>query len=110
MSKMFNDSIKQLDFQADSEKARTEINGFVEDVTKNNIKDLLIPGSISEATKLVVANAAFFKGQWASKFEKEDTEKKIFYDHGRMPIFVDMMRQRGNFNYGKAFELKMRFN
>lgn len=102
MVKMFNDSIKQLDFQVDPEKSRIEINGFVEEVTKKNIKDLLIPGSISEATELVVANAAFFKGQWASKFEKEDTEKKIFYDHGRMPVFVDMMRQRGNFNYGMA--------
>lgn len=26
---------------------------------------------------------------------------KIFYDHGRMPVYVDMMKQRGHFNYGK---------
>lgn len=98
---MFNDSIKKLDFLTDPVASRNEINGFVEEVTKNNIKELLTPDAITSNTHLVVANAAYFKGQWASKFEQEDTKPTIFYDHGRMPVYVDMMKQRGTFNYGK---------
>lgn len=97
---MFNESIETLDFGADPEKSRLQINRFVEEATKENIKNLLTPGSISGDTTVVLANAAFFKGNWASKFDKEETQKKIFYEHSRMPVYVDMMRQKGNFNYG----------
>lgn len=102
MKKMFNDNIETMDFASDPDQYRTQINEFVEQVTKNNIKDLLPPGAISTDTNVVLANAAYFKGMWASKFDKEDTEKKIFYEHSRMPVYVDMMRQRGYFNYGKV--------
>lgn len=98
---MFGENIETLDFASDPDQCRTQINTFVEDVTKNNIKDLLPPGSISTETKVVLANAAYFKGNWGSKFDKEDTQKKIFYEHSRMPVYVDMMKQKGYFNYGK---------
>lgn len=101
MKKMFDANIETLDFASNPEQCRSQINTFVEDVTKNNIKDLLPPGSISTETKVVLANAAYFKGNWASKFDKEDTQKKIFYEHSRMPVYVDMMKQKGYFNYGK---------
>lgn len=97
---MFKANIEALDFATEPEQCRSQINTFVEEVTKNNIKDLLPPGSISTATNLVLANAAYFKGNWASKFDAEETQKKIFYEHGRMPVYVDMMKQRGHFNYG----------
>lgn len=100
---MFDDNIDVLDFAAEPEQCRSQINTFVEEVTKNNIKDFLPPGSVNADTNVILANAAFFKGNWASKFDKEETQKKIFYEHSRMPVFVEMMKQRGNFNYGKAF-------
>lgn len=100
---MFSENIEQLDFTENTEGCRAHINAFVEQVTQNNIKDLLVPGSVSSDTKLVVTNAAFFKGQWAAKFDKEDTKMDIFYDHGKMPIYVEMMKQRGHFNYGEYF-------
>lgn len=97
---MFEENIEQLNFTGNPEGCRTQINALVEQVTQNNIKDLLVPSSISSETKLVVVNAAFFKGLWSSKFEKEDTTMDIFYDHGKMPVYVEMMKQRGQFNYG----------
>lgn len=61
---MFSDNIETLNFNEEPEECRLHINKFVEQVTKDNIKDLLIPGAISSATNIVVANAAYFKGQW----------------------------------------------
>lgn len=103
MTKMFSENIEKLDFATEPDQCRNQINSFVEEVTKNNIKDLLPPGSISTDTKVVLANAAYFKGHWTSKFDKEETQKKIFYEHSRMPVYVDMMKQKGSFNYGTLY-------
>lgn len=107
---MFDDNIEVLDFAAEPEKCRSQINTFVEEVTKNNIKDFLPQGSINTDTNVILANAAYFKGNWLSKFDKEETQKKIFYEHSRMPVYVDMMKQRGNFNYGIEFAKRVKLN
>lgn len=102
MMKTFSDNLEKLNFAKDSEGSRVKINNFVEDVTKGNIKDLLVPGALSENTKLVLANAAYFKGQWASKFDPRFTQKQIFYESGSKQTFVDMMQKTGYYNYGKS--------
>lgn len=97
---MLSENIEALDFGAEPEQSRIYINEFVERVTKNNIKNLMPVGSIKTDTNAVLANAASFKGDWALKFDKENTKKKIFYEHGRLPVYVEMMTQKGNFNHG----------
>lgn len=93
----FSKSIEKVDF-SDVEKRREEINAFVEEVTQNHIKELLPPGSISAATNLILTNAAFFKGFWATKFNKQQTKTKTF--NGLTKSNVEMMSVRGNFKYG----------
>lgn len=79
---------------------RVHINKFVEETTRDRIKDFLPPGSIDPATRVVLVNAVFFKAFWKSKFDKTRTHKRTFYEHGHMPVSVDMMTQTGHFNYG----------
>lgn len=67
MKQMFSDNIETLNFKDEPEESRLHINKFVEQVTKDNIKDLLIPGAITSATNVVVANAAYFKGAMGNK-------------------------------------------
>lgn len=98
---IYNENIGVLDFGAKPELSRTRINSYVEGITKNHIKDLLPVGSVKTDTNIVLANAAYFKGNWATKFDTENTKKKIFYQHGQLPTYVEMMKQKGNFNYGK---------
>lgn len=100
---MFGENIDVLDFSAEPELSRIRINAYVEEVTKNNIKDLLPVGSVKTDTNIILANVAYFKGNWASKFNQENTKKKIFYEHGQLPVYVGMMKQKSNFNYGKQF-------
>lgn len=101
MKDLFNEEYQTLDFLKDPEGSRKFINGLVENVTDNNIKDILIEGSVTQATNLVLANAAFFKGSWASQFDPEDTENSIFYSSPEKHGFVDMMYKLGTFNHGK---------
>lgn len=100
MKDLFHEEFESLDFKNDAEKSRLYINKFVENITDNNIKDILIPGTITQATDLVLANAAYFKGQWASKFSPDDTFKGIFFSTADKHNFVDMMYKKGVFNHG----------
>ncbi len=72
-------NIKQADFATAAEAARNEINRWVEQQTKDKIMDLLPPGSLNGATRLVLANAVYFKGIWAKQFKKAETTTQPFH-------------------------------
>ena len=67
-------AIRPANFKGDPETERLRINGWVEDQTKNRIKDLIPPGGVNPATRLVLVNAIYFKGQWATPFSAERTK------------------------------------
>jgi serpin B len=58
--------IKQADFKTDADAVRREINGWVARKTMDKIQDILPPCSVDAATRLVLANAIYFKGAWDS--------------------------------------------
>lgn len=99
MEDKFFEEIEKLDFEKDPESQRLYINNWVENTTHGEITDLLIPGSITKNTKLAIANAAYFKGTWQSKFKPEETKKEIFYVSNERQEFVDMMHVEGTFNH-----------
>lgn len=94
-----------MNFNSEPEEARRHINKFVEETTKNVIKEFLPPKYITPQTIAVMVNAAFFKGDWKSKFEKQHTEKTYFYKNNHKPVYVDMMIQTNYFNYGMIFNI-----
>lgn len=61
MKDAFEEEITNLDFAGNAEGSRVSINKWVETSTKGHIKDILPEGSLSAQTKLVLANAAYFK-------------------------------------------------
>ena len=69
LSKSFHSSIKDIDF-GNSKAATKRINGWVQDMTKDKIKDLIPRGVITPLTRLVLVNAIYFKSKWAKKFDK----------------------------------------
>ena len=95
------DETKQLDFKRQPEESLKEINEFVRTVTKGNIPELLSPADVTSNTKIVLANAAYFKGSWASKFDSKDTKPEIFYSKPGEIQFVEMMSKNGSFNHGE---------
>lgn len=70
--------LHQLDFAADPEDARSTINDWVAETTREKITDLLPPGSISSATRLVLTNAVYFQALWENPFTPSDTESNPF--------------------------------
>lgn len=70
---------QSLDFGADPEAARARINRWVEEKTREKIKDLIGPGVLSAQTRLVLTNAIHFQGRWATRFKKEETATAPFH-------------------------------
>lgn len=75
--------LEREDFKGDFEGARGRINGWVADHTAGHITDLFPPGSITDLTRLVLANALYFKASWAAPFAPEDTRDATFHAPGR---------------------------
>lgn len=97
----FGAELARLDFHADAEKARTFINDWISDSTHEKIKDLLPEGSVSSA-RLVLVNAVYFKGSWASPFAPEITDAAPFTTAAGAKIAVPMMHQTSDFKYSKT--------
>jgi serpin B len=81
----------QLDFINETEKSRQIINLWVEEKTKEKIKELIPIGGINELTALVLTNAIYFKDEWKTKFEKKNTRRTEFYITAEETVEIDMM-------------------
>ncbi len=89
----------RVNFRGDPEGSREKINKWVEEKTREKIKDLLPPRSITSLTRLVITNAIYFKGDWLHPFEKENTQKMPFYTLDTTQVDVPMMYQKEKFEY-----------
>lgn len=87
--------VSDLDFS--SPAAVAQINSWCAKQTNDKIKSILeeIP---SEAVMYLI-NAVYFKGIWASKFDKSNTREQSFYASGGETNQVQMMRQTEYFSY-----------
>ena len=97
--------LRQVDFAGETEKTRSTINKWVQKQTKDKIKDLIRPGVLDALTRLVLTNAIYFKGDWASKFKEENTRDAPFYVSKKQTQEVPMMYQKGRFNYVEEEEV-----
>lgn len=82
-----------LDFINDSDASRTIINRWVEEKTRNTIKDLVPAGSITPMTRLVITDAVYFKGTWVRQFDKNKTREADFRLSSGKSVPVPMMER-----------------
>lgn len=88
-----------VDFANQLETARQAINSWVDNKTKHKIPELLGPNSLERSARLVLCNAIYFRGKWASPFEKELTRDQPFRRPGQPDIKVPLMHQQEYFGY-----------
>jgi serpin B len=97
--KFYGGALKPVDFAGNTEGARVEINTWVEDHTAKMIRDLIPKGAINPDTPLVLTNAIYFKGKWASPFKAAATKDAPFNVNDSVKVQVPMMSQTGRFRY-----------
>jgi serpin B len=98
VEKDYHAALKAVNFSGATEEARQTINAWVEKQTKDKIKELIETGVVNPDTRLVLTNAIYFKGDWASKFKKDATKDEPFLT-GSNPVKVPMMQQKARFGY-----------
>lgn len=79
LATQYGAAVYLLDFAADPDGSRVAINDWVEEATHDRIVDLLPDGSISELTRLVLANAIYFKASWSVPFDPAATADADFH-------------------------------
>ncbi|MBN2560982.1 MAG: serpin family protein [Phycisphaerae bacterium] len=98
--------LHEVDFVGAREPARRTINAWVEEQTEDKIKELLKPDDLDSLTRLVLTNAIYFKGDWASQFKKDLTKEAPFRISEEKKVAVPMMHQRGQFRYAADDKLQ----
>jgi serpin B len=83
-----------------------KINSWVADVTRGKIRDLLSPSDITPSTRLVLANALYFLGDWISPFNPNKTQSLPFHVSPTQSVDAPTMEQVGSFSYFENSELK----
>ena len=102
LSRSFQSSIQEIDF-GDPKSAANEINNWVEDKTREKIRDLILPDMIDQNTRLVLINALYFKSNWAKKFDKAKPMK--FHISPTSSIEVPMMKKSEDVFHAKLHTL-----
>lgn len=104
ITKKFDYDIENMNF-ADNEGSALTINRFVEQKTRNKIKNLVNSGQLNNFTRLVAVNALYFKANWEKTFDKERTYQDDFYIGWFKSTKVDYMRQFNNFRLAHLEDL-----
>jgi serpin B len=82
----------------DSPQSARTINNWAERSTHGKIQDV-VRWPFDPATRVVLANAIYFKGKWARPFDRKDTKSHFFSVTDGDPQEVPTMWQHGRFGY-----------
>ena len=93
----FGAMLSGADFAREPEAARGRINKWIETRTRDHIKDLVPPGSINTDTRIVIANAIYFKADWAEPFEKKNSKPEDFTLPNGQKVRAPIMYQQDTF-------------
>ncbi|XVE94821.1 hypothetical protein REPUB_Repub02eG0042800 [Reevesia pubescens] len=76
---VYKASSNQVDFQTKAIEVAGEVNLWAEKETSGLIKQVLPPGAVDGSTRLIFANALYFKGAWSETFDASKTEDYDFH-------------------------------
>lgn len=94
--------LQKTDFVNPPEQARGQINAWVAKQTDDRIQNIVPPGAITPATRLVLANAIWFSGAWQSPFLPSATQDGPFSLRDGTTATVPFMFQRVNLPYARG--------
>lgn len=91
MAMNYGAGIRLADFANQAEAVRREINDWVSERTEGKIEDLLPEGVLDALTRMVLVNAIYFKADWETQFDPDNTAEAPFYLLDGSQVQVEMM-------------------
>lgn len=98
----YGGNVREVDFRSQPQEGRRRVNDWVSEETEGRIEDLLAPEAITRRTRLVLANAVYFKAEWRLPFDERATSRGRFYSLDGGESRVPMMRRTANFGYSRG--------
>lgn len=99
LSQHYDSSLQHVSFLTQPEPSREAINQWVEDHTHDKIKNLLLPGDITSATRLVLVNALYLYANWMDLFEEAATNPGSFNTLSGEQVQANMMHDTRSLTY-----------
>jgi len=94
LAENYGAGLRLVDFKDDAarQQARSAINAWVSAQTEDKIKELLAKGILTQDTRLVLANAIYFKAEWEKHFY--GTQDDVFTLLDGATVVVPIMTNR----------------
>lgn len=102
----FQAAVQTIDF-SHPEVASAQINEWISLHTQGKIPHLLDKNDISLGTRLVLANAVYFKGSWVKPFDTSKTKLEPFWVDTNSSLETSMMEQTSHFPYYESDEFQI---
>ncbi len=102
LAEHYGAGLRVLDFEKEPEPARTRINDWVAAETEGKIQELLPQGSITPDSRLVLANAIYFKAKWQEQFDPAMTQDGLFTRADGTTVTAPLMHNTASFDYGEG--------
>jgi serpin B len=99
--------LQQVDFATNATAATNTIDSWVSGQTQGKIPQLFQPGDLTSSTVLVLADAIYFKGSWATQFDASQTQTGSFSTSDSNQVQVPLMNQTATFDYLKGSNFAM---
>lgn len=107
IARNYGAGVRLVDFTSNAkrEAARRTINDWVSGQTNGKIKELLPQGMLDDLTRLILANAIYFKGEWQEPFESGTSDAPFTLPDGTQ-VKVPTMSRRADAPYfqGDGFQ------
>ncbi|KAF5747074.1 putative Protein Z [Tripterygium wilfordii] len=94
---------RQVDFQTKAVEVTQEVNSWADKETNGLIKEVLPSGSVDSTTRLIFANALYFKGTWNDKFDTSATKDYDFHLLNGSSVQVPFMTSKKK-QFVRAFD------
>ncbi len=107
LRKNYGATVTPLNYEQEAEQARVTINQWVDDKTRHKITEIIRPGVLDESTRMVLVNAIYFNGTWATPFAESATQSDKFYNKPDTTVTVPFMYTGGQFSYGENDQLQL---
>jgi serpin B len=86
-------AVELVDFRNQAEAQRVRINEWAERMTRNRITNVLPAGSVDDSTRMILANAIYFKSEWEEPFEVTRTMDEDFTLASGTKVKTRLMRR-----------------
>jgi serine protease inhibitor len=95
----FGGGLRLVDYETQTERARSLINGWVDTQTEHRIPELLAPGVLTPATRLTLVDAIYLKAPWQTAFSVDATTPGTFTRAGGSTVQVPFMAATESLRY-----------